>query len=132
MNLTEAINLRQNFLCRTLAGATALDPLWTLPKLEKLQDGAITDQQAANFIQAVKARQSELDGMTIEEQCKFMAHIGCELHLQSEYMKWINLPENLYKDAPAAIKELMALTITKSTLKNLQSWIKETEDYING
>ena len=132
MNLTEAITLRQNLLCRTLAGCVAIDPLWTLPKLEKLQEGAFTDLQAVRFIQAVKAQQNKLEGATEEDQCKLMAHIACENHLQSEYMKWITLPINLYRDAPAAVKELMALTVTKSTLLNLQSWIKETEGFING
>jgi hypothetical protein len=125
MNLTDAITTRQNFLSRILAGATVIDPLWTLPRLEKLQDGAVTDLQARRYIELVKAQQNKLEGATVEQQCRIVARIACENHLAIEYMQWITLPYNIYQDVPAAIKELKALVITQNTITGLQDWIKD-------
>jgi hypothetical protein len=131
MNLTDAISLRSNELSRILAGCVAIDPLWTLPKLEKLHTGALTDIQADRFIETVKGHQNELEGASVEVQCKLMARIACENRLHSEYMQWITLPYCLYQDAPTAIKELQSLTITKHTINGLQGWIRDQEAYIN-
>ena len=132
MNLTEIITLRQNVLSRTLAGCVAIDPLYTIPKLEKLQEGALTDVKARRFVDVVKSRQKELEGLTPEEQSKIIVHIASENHILSEYMQWITLPYNIYQDAPTAIKELQSLVITKNTIIGLQSWIRDQEAYING
>jgi hypothetical protein len=129
MNLIEAIDLRKNELSRLLAGSTAIDPIWTIDKIGQIRDALLTDLTARKYIRAVREKLPELQAVSDDEQSKIVVRIATETGILSDYCKWVCLPSNLYQDVPAAIQELKALSITSTTLADLQDWIKDIEAF---
>jgi hypothetical protein len=130
ISLADACQFRSNELTRILAGCVAMDPCWTLPLVEKLLPGALTDNNARRYIVAVKEKLPELKATDGMDQCRIVVRIAGDNNLLSDYISWIFLPSNLYQDTPDAIAELQALAITENTLSGLQDWIKDTEELI--
>lgn len=128
MNLDDACRLRSNELTRILAGCVGINPVWTLPKLEKLKEDAFTDINAYRFILAVKEKMPELLTTDDNMQSKIVVQVASKNNLLSDFLLWITTPTNLYRDAPAAIKELQALAVTQNTIIGLQDWIKTCEE----
>jgi hypothetical protein len=132
MNLTDACRLKSNELCRILAGCTAIDPSWTLSKLERLQPQALSDEKARRFILGVKEKLIELQAATPDHQAEIVVQVASDNNLLMDYISWITTPRNLYQDVPTAIRELQALAITLHEIENLKDWIKAREEYVNG
>ncbi len=128
MDLQHVIILRKNELTRLLAGCTAIDPVWMLPKMENLPDDLLTDNIARKFIQAVRAKLPELQATSDDDQCRMVVKVAGDQGVLSDYCQWIFKPTNLYEDGPAAIQELKRLSITLDTLTGLQGWISNIED----
>lgn len=115
-------------MTRLLAGCVAIDPARVLPMLDRLKPEALTDTQARRYILEMRGRLPELQAADIDRQAEISRASVQGTCLMVDYLKWINLVDDVRQDAAAAIRELQALSITLNEIAGLRDWIQTCEE----
>jgi hypothetical protein len=127
-NLDDICLTRSNDLTRQLAGCVAIDPLFTLPLIDRLQVSALTDLEARRYILAMRVREPDFYGLDIDGQIELAREIACKNNLYLQYCGWVTRVNGARRTAAEAIRLLQALSITLNTIEELGEWNKTCEE----
>ncbi len=117
------ISIRQGELTRILAGCAIVNPGLVVELVKQLRPADLVDEHARKFVLAIKPNSTNQD----------LVALAFDLGLAVEYTFWMLIADehlwDLNNTARSAADEIKALTITKTTLHSLSSWIAETARY---